>query len=216
MVIQNKKVIKIDSEAILNLVRALLNEKEYDKIIEGYNTLFSDEQRDMFDTIKIKVFNRVKKKYKGYPKLLLKELILFASITDTNEEIDAIRNKRINYCSNCGWCCDNCDIYLTTGDMQKLMIYGIEEPTITGKQNRKKFKNQPCRLRVNNRCSIYKIRPDSCATYPVTYYNNKYIINRKPFCEFTLKLVEIRLEAYMSKIKLLEQENKEVKAVLHS
>lgn len=187
----------------------------YKKIMDEYEKTTADEQKQMFRNIAVKVYNRVKKEYKAYPKGLIRGLIFFATITDTTEEINAIKSGKINYCANCGWCCDNCDIYLTERDIQKLMIAGIEEPLEPGKHNRKRFKNKPCRYR-HKKCHIYKYRPESCAFYPVTFYEDRYIINRKPFCEFTLQLVENRLKYYIHKINLLEQEKQEVNAVLHS
>ena len=72
----------------------------YKKIMDEYEKTTGDEQKQMFRNIAVKVYNRVKKEYKGYPKGLIRGLIFFATITDTTEEINAIKSGKINYCAS--------------------------------------------------------------------------------------------------------------------
>ncbi len=97
----------------------------------------------------------------------------------------------IKQCQQCGWCCNNKRILVTIPEMIRIHKY-------TGKTFFKVFRMENNKLSVtiktkridgkyycifyeNGKCTIHKIKPFQCFTYPVIFHPIVFRIN-PPFC----------------------------------
>lgn len=84
-------------------------------------------------------------------------------------------------CSNCGRCCEETEMELSSRDVERLeeMGYHREEFTVTDKDvTRLRNVNGHCYFYslAHKKCKIYMGRPLGCYLYPVVYLMNEGVI----------------------------------------
>lgn len=85
-------------------------------------------------------------------------------------------------CSNCGLCCEETEMELSSRDINTLEKAGYprEKFTVTGEDGITRLRNVEGRCYFYNhtekRCQVYEVRPIGCYTYPVVYSANEEVV----------------------------------------
>ncbi len=85
-------------------------------------------------------------------------------------------------CSNCGLCCEETEMELSSRDINTLEKAGYprEKFTVTGEDGITRLRNVEGQCYFYNhtekRCQVYEVRPIGCYTYPVVYSANEEVV----------------------------------------
>lgn len=75
---------------------------------------------------------------------------------------------RMGDCNHCGWCCENLGVFELQFPITEDVAY-MEIRGFTIKDNLALIKadiKAPCPAHIDNRCSVYDTRPDTCKEFP--------------------------------------------------
>ena len=114
----------------------------------------------------------------------LEEIVFLATMGNDKNDHNFITNHP-ELCEMCGWCCKNCDpIIVMPQEVPKIASMDNLEPLEYMGVDVFKMKT-PCIYQLeDNRCSIYKDRPESCAVFPIFVKNGSLMVNRNINCKF--------------------------------
>lgn len=127
--------------------------------------------------------------------------LIYKTIVDILPE--KLKFNKLVPCRRCGWCCKNCNAGILTEELGQICEYlNIDQHTFREKYGTKDTRDNPNGVKIitpcplldaKNNCTIYPVRPVSCALYPFL----TTLLTIKP-CEKGLEMYRILETWYMN------------------
>lgn len=97
------------------------------------------------------------------------------SITGWTDTATQLQELYFGSCSMCGRCCRNCVTEFSVDELKAMIKASGQNPTSFVKENTHLLDEgvnrlkAPCRLLVENKCSVYDVRPITCKLFPLCF-----------------------------------------------
>ncbi|NVM27917.1 MAG: YkgJ family cysteine cluster protein [Candidatus Helarchaeota archaeon] len=152
---------------------------------------------EVFNTFKKDVRNQLRK---SLTKIDIEEALTSACEKLTEGDHVFIIKNTGKLCDKCGKCCQLADpVKIRSEEIAALKHHLGNEFKVKDfiRENERTYyfkKIKPCHFLVDNKCSIYDIRPDSCKIFPyIQLEDGQHALCKHESCNFIINFIQIKV-----------------------